>query len=314
MSKIVLTERQFNILEASVKKDERIKLYQDEHILVVVPLSFQASCKYGANTTWCTATPSSNESYNTYSNNGIFFYFIIKSPYQNAKIKEYKFAYYHSFNKSYDNRTGWYDMDDYFYQENDPRYNGQKVADIKLIEFLIPEFIFEKVSEYIESQNSSFFDKNTNIFQKLFKKIENDSNNNIITKNNEFLIFYRNIDFEPNYGDGIPLYILNNNIGLNVFYCNLINNRIYRQSFSYYYDISNINIRNFDNNEYVKIFKLENNGLYELTTNINILITLMKNISTIKPHYYQQRKLNYTGDTVMIDNNEIPYDKEKHNQ
>lgn len=37
MSKIVLTERQFNILEASVKKDERIKLYQDEHILVVVP-------------------------------------------------------------------------------------------------------------------------------------------------------------------------------------------------------------------------------------------------------------------------------------
>lgn len=308
MSKIVLTERQLNILEASVKKDERIKLYQDEHILVVVPLSFQASCKYGANTSWCTATPSSNESYNTYGNNGIFFYFIIKSPYQNAKIKEYKFAYYHSFNKSYNNRTGWYDMDDYFYQDEDP--SGQRGADINLIEFLIPEFIFEKVSEYIETQRSVFEEKKQEKYNILFKKILNDDKNTIITIDTNMFLFYRINDFPPGYGDiaNVPFYTLNKDIALNFYYCDLINKKIYRQSLQYAYDISNITNSESD---YIKIFKLMSNGMFGLDNNLNSLFIKYKN--NIKPHYYQQRKLNYIFDTIIFGDNEIPYDKEKHN-
>ena len=79
------------IREGSVKSEERVKLYEDDRLLVVVPLSHKASCKYGANTPWCVATPSNTEHYQYYQENGIFVFFIIKSPYPNAKIKEYKF-------------------------------------------------------------------------------------------------------------------------------------------------------------------------------------------------------------------------------
>ncbi|NJO65275.1 MAG: hypothetical protein HC836_46415 [Richelia sp. RM2_1_2] len=50
-----------SIVEGNVKKSDRIDIYRDSDVVVVRPLTFQASCKYGAHTKWCTSAPS-NES------------------------------------------------------------------------------------------------------------------------------------------------------------------------------------------------------------------------------------------------------------
>ena len=60
---IIITENHlFTILnEVKAKADERDKIYQDDRLLVVAPLTHRASCKYGAFTNWCTSVPSNDE-------------------------------------------------------------------------------------------------------------------------------------------------------------------------------------------------------------------------------------------------------------
>ena len=56
-----------------------IKLYESPHVLVVVPLTTEASCRYGATTKWCTAAREENafEHYNKFN---VLIYVIPKNP------------------------------------------------------------------------------------------------------------------------------------------------------------------------------------------------------------------------------------------
>jgi hypothetical protein len=54
------------------------KLYETDEWLVVKPLSYQASLKYGASTKWCTASKDNAEYYFRYSKQGILIYSINK--------------------------------------------------------------------------------------------------------------------------------------------------------------------------------------------------------------------------------------------
>lgn len=47
----------YKIFEGSVKKSEKIDLYRDDKYIVVAPLTYNASCKYGAFTNWCISVP-----------------------------------------------------------------------------------------------------------------------------------------------------------------------------------------------------------------------------------------------------------------
>lgn len=47
------------LVEGSVKKDEKVDIYRDNDYVVVRPLTARASCKYGAFTKWCTSAPGS---------------------------------------------------------------------------------------------------------------------------------------------------------------------------------------------------------------------------------------------------------------
>lgn len=68
-------------LESSVKSNERVDIYRDERFIVVSPLTHRASCKYGANTNWCTATPSSSKQFDGRIEKGIKLITIIdKTP------------------------------------------------------------------------------------------------------------------------------------------------------------------------------------------------------------------------------------------
>lgn len=51
-------ENNLSILEKSVNPKERIDIFRDNKYILVAPLTATASAKYGANTHWCTSTPS----------------------------------------------------------------------------------------------------------------------------------------------------------------------------------------------------------------------------------------------------------------
>lgn len=70
-----------NMLSASQAKKikkQGVKLYDDDRWLVVIPLTHDASCYYGAGTRWCTTTKNNASYYNRYKESGELYYIIDK--------------------------------------------------------------------------------------------------------------------------------------------------------------------------------------------------------------------------------------------
>jgi len=59
-------------------ENEVIKVYEDDTFLLVKPLSWEASKKYGANTRWCTASRSDYDQFKRYSERGLLMYILNK--------------------------------------------------------------------------------------------------------------------------------------------------------------------------------------------------------------------------------------------
>jgi hypothetical protein len=55
-----------------------IKIYEDDRWLMIKPLSWEASKKYGANTKWCTTSQDTEDYFYKYAVNGVLIYFIDK--------------------------------------------------------------------------------------------------------------------------------------------------------------------------------------------------------------------------------------------
>ena len=234
---IPLTESKklLNLKEGRVKASDRIKVYEDDKILVVVPLTHMASCKYGAKTPWCVAVPSNDEHFNEYSDNGILFYFIIKSPYEYGDIKEYKFAYYKSFNVNMEEFDGWYDMSDYRYDEENEK--STEVPDIKLLKFLIPKKVMELVNNFIKEQTPVYQKKILDRKKFILDKLMNDPDNHKIVDDKDWVIMYRDEPFGNDYDrlDWFPNPTKESE--LFVIYGNKNNYKTYRQEIPFYIDI-----------------------------------------------------------------------------
>lgn len=67
-----------NTSKSEIKKSGVEKIYNDSKLLVVKPLTHEASCYYGGNTKWCTNSRESSTQFNRYSNDGYLIYFILK--------------------------------------------------------------------------------------------------------------------------------------------------------------------------------------------------------------------------------------------
>jgi len=93
--KIVLTETQLNSLVEKFKigDDERIKLFETDDFLLVVPLTRTASCKYGAGTKWCT-TEREDDQFERHFDMGSLAYLIVKNPEMQEKLANTKFAFF----------------------------------------------------------------------------------------------------------------------------------------------------------------------------------------------------------------------------
>lgn len=80
------TKKELKQLDDDAKKV--IKLYQSPYVEVVVPLSVEASCRYGAGTKWCTSARVDN-AYLHYSKESFLVYVLPKK----SKIKQSKIAF-----------------------------------------------------------------------------------------------------------------------------------------------------------------------------------------------------------------------------
>jgi hypothetical protein len=81
------------------------KLYETDEWLIIKPLSFLASKKYGSSTKWCTTQENNPEYYLRYSRRGILIYCI-------NKISGDKVAAFKSLDESYEKETSFWNLVD----------------------------------------------------------------------------------------------------------------------------------------------------------------------------------------------------------
>jgi hypothetical protein len=92
----------------SLNKDlerQTIKLYENDEWLVIKPMSFLASKKYGSSTRWCTTMEHNPDYYLKYSRNGILIYCLNKKT--GDKVATYKALSIHE-----NRETSFWDMSD----------------------------------------------------------------------------------------------------------------------------------------------------------------------------------------------------------
>ena len=65
--KNIIKEKLLTEAKIKVGKSEYIKLFEDDTILVLKPLTHQASCKYGSGTKWCVTSRQTDKWWNTYT-------------------------------------------------------------------------------------------------------------------------------------------------------------------------------------------------------------------------------------------------------
>jgi hypothetical protein len=88
-----LTEIEYYVATLELKEAEKMfskqapKVYDDKNWMVVRPITYESSLKYGATTKWCTASSSNSDHFFRYTRNGALFYILNKS-------KNYKVALY----------------------------------------------------------------------------------------------------------------------------------------------------------------------------------------------------------------------------
>ena len=77
-----------------VDKSEYTKLFNDKDYLLVVPHTHTASCKYGANTKWCTTKRDDDTDFEEHITMGVLVYLIIKNPEISKHMGSEKFGLY----------------------------------------------------------------------------------------------------------------------------------------------------------------------------------------------------------------------------
>jgi len=101
----VLKEETYQITEKfKVSSDEYIKLFKNDNFELVVPLTFEASKKYGANAKWCTTTRCDDTMFNKHNEMGSLAYLVIKNPEIAQRLGNTKYGLF--INKPDDNYLG----------------------------------------------------------------------------------------------------------------------------------------------------------------------------------------------------------------
>ena len=101
MSQLNLAEMK---VDAKQLEGEIVKIYEDDEWLLLRPLTYSASKKYGSNTKWCTTQESNSEYFIKYSSKGVLIYCI-------NKLTGYKVASFCSLDKNDPEFSFWNQKD-----------------------------------------------------------------------------------------------------------------------------------------------------------------------------------------------------------
>jgi hypothetical protein len=93
-----------------VREEHANVLYEDDELIMVSPKTHRGSLKYGAGTTWCTASKSNPNTFQNYARNGCLVYLIDKTE---SKTKNFqKIAFYNNSGNSLSGEISVYSQND----------------------------------------------------------------------------------------------------------------------------------------------------------------------------------------------------------
>jgi hypothetical protein len=120
--------------EKSFDRQEHVNvLYEDNEVIMVSPKTHRGSLRYGAGTTWCTASKSNPNTFNNYIRNGCLVYLIDKTE---SKIKNFqKIAFYNNSGHSLSGGISVYSQNDNEIDESrlvEKGWKPEKLAELML--------------------------------------------------------------------------------------------------------------------------------------------------------------------------------------
>ena len=116
-----------------VKEEHVDVLYEDDEVIMVSPKTHRGSLKYGAGTTWCTASKSNPDTFKRYARNGCLVYLVDKTETMKGNYK--KIAFYNHTGKSLSGELEIYTQNDNHTNETSLVNNGwkhEKLAELML--------------------------------------------------------------------------------------------------------------------------------------------------------------------------------------
>lgn len=116
-----------------VKSEHVDVLYEDDNVIMVSPKTHRGSLKYGAGTTWCTASKSNSDTFKRYTKNGCLVYLVDKT--ESTKRNYQKIAFYNNSGKSLSGEIEIYTQNDNQTSETSLVNNGwkpEKLAELML--------------------------------------------------------------------------------------------------------------------------------------------------------------------------------------
>jgi len=116
-----------------VREEHANVLYEDDELIMVSPKTHRGSLKYGAGTTWCTASKSNPNTFQNYSRNGCLVYLIDKTE---SKTKNFqKIAFYNNSGHSLSGEISIYTQNDNETNESrlvEKGWKPEKLAELML--------------------------------------------------------------------------------------------------------------------------------------------------------------------------------------
>jgi len=116
-----------------VREEHANVLYEDDELIMVSPKTHRGSLKYGAGTTWCTASKSNPDTFQRYCKNGCLVYLIDKTE---SKTKNFqKIAFYNNSGHSLSGEISIYSQNDNETNESrlvEKGWKHEKLAELML--------------------------------------------------------------------------------------------------------------------------------------------------------------------------------------
>lgn len=147
-----------------VKDDHTITLIDNERYWLVIPTTYEGSCKYGSSTKWCTAMKTTKTHYENYTKNGLLVYLMRKKT--TGKNLKYAFHIEYSQKKIVNPSIRIYDEKDVLIShEQMVSHNWDNQDIIDIFYKIVSEFNQRKrirdakiyISKFLESLNSMNF-------------------------------------------------------------------------------------------------------------------------------------------------------------